>query len=385
MRTIALTKRILKELIRDTRTLLLVLVMPIIIMALLKFAFTANTNTNATVGLINTSSQIEKKLDDNQNISVKNYSSKQKAMDALRDNRIAGIIEYDQSQNKYKATYSNDNVEKTNIIKMGLQSVLIKENINHVKNKISTMSANLQKLAPVLAKQNPALAQQLTQTKHSHAEKQATLSSKYLYGNKNTSYFDTIIPTLLNVFVFLFVFLTSGMALLNERIQGTLDRMLATPIRRGEIVLGYFLSYGIVAVLQTLITVSFSIKILNVEIRGSVLLLMMVNLIVAFVALALGLLLSTLAESQFQMMQFIPLALVPQIFFCGIVPLDSMPKWIRWIGDIMPLQYSGTASKAIVIQGASLHQIMPQILILLAFVVVIAMLNIIGLKRYRKV
>ena len=160
MRTIALTKRILKELIRDTRTLLLVLVMPIIIMALLKFAFTANTNTNATVGLINTSSQIEKKLDDNQNISVKNYSSKQKAMDALRDNRIAGIIEYDQSQNKYKANYSNDNVEKTNIIKMGLQSVLIKENINHVKNKISTMSANLQKLAPVLAKQNPALAQQ---------------------------------------------------------------------------------------------------------------------------------------------------------------------------------------------------------------------------------
>ena len=61
MRTIALTKRILKELIRDTRTLLLVLVMPIIIMALLKFAFTANTNTNATVGLINTSSQIKQK------------------------------------------------------------------------------------------------------------------------------------------------------------------------------------------------------------------------------------------------------------------------------------------------------------------------------------
>lgn len=384
MRILALTKRILVELMRDTRTLILVLVMPVIIMSLLKFVFTANTDVNAQVGLIDVNANVTKSLADNKNISVKKYDSKKEAMAALEDNKIAGIVQYNKKQSKYKATYSNNNVEKTNIIKMGLQSALIKTNINDVKLKVEKMSTKMKQLGSIIAQKDPALASQLAQNETTK-QQQVSLSSTYLYGDKNTSYFDTIIPTLLNVFVFTFVFLTSGMALLNERIQGTLDRMLATPIRRSEIVLGYILSYGIVAVLQTLITVSFSIKILNVEIRGNVLLLMVINLIIAFVALSLGLLLSTLAESQFQMMQFIPLALVPQIFFCGIVPLDSMPKWIRWLGDLMPLQYSGTASKAVVIEGASIMQVMPQILILLAFLVVIIMLNISGLRRYRKV
>lgn len=384
MRILALTKRILVELMRDTRTLILVLVMPVIIMSLLKFAFTANTDVNAQVGLVDVNANVTKSLADNKNISVKKYDSKKEAMAALEDNKIAGIVQYNKKQNKYKATYSNDNVEKTNIIKMGLQSVLIKTNINDVKLKVEKMSTKMKQLGSIIAQKDPALASQLAPNETTK-QQQVSLSSTYLYGDKNTSYFDTIIPTLLNVFVFTFVFLTSGMALLNERIQGTLDRMLATPIRRSEIVLGYILSYGIVAILQTLITVSFSIKILNVEIRGNVLLLMVINLIIAFVALSLGLLLSTLAESQFQMMQFIPLALVPQIFFCGIVPLDSMPKWIQWLGDLMPLQYSGTASKAVVIEGVSIMQVMPQILILLAFLAVIIMLNISGLRRYRKV
>ena len=380
MRILALTKRILVELMRDTRTLILVLVMPVIIMSLLKSAFTANTDVNAQVGLVDVNANVTKSLADNKNISVKKYDSKKEAMAALEDNKIAGIVQYNKKQNKYKVTYSNDNVEKTNIIKMGLQSVLIKTNINDVKRKVEKMSTKMKQLGSIIAQKDPALASQLAPNETTK-QQQVSLSSTYLYGDKNTSYFDTIIPTLLNVFVFL----TSGMALLNERIQGTLDRMLATPIRRSEIVLGYILSYGIVAILQTLITVSFSIKILNVEIRGNVLLLMAINLIIAFVALSLGLLLSTLAESQFQMMQFIPLALVPQIFFCGIVPLDSMPKWIQWLGDLMPLQYSGTASKAVVIEGASIMQVMPQILILLAFLAVIIMLNISGLRRYRKV
>ena len=87
------------------------------------------------------------------------------------------------------------------------------------------------------------------------------------------------------------------------------------------------------------------------------------------------------------MMQFIPLVVVPQVFFCGIVPINMMPTWMQVIGKIMPLEYSGIVSKAVVIGGESLMSncVRPQVIILVIFFIILIMLNIIGLKRYRKV
>lgn len=172
--------------------------------------------------------------------------------------------------------------------------------------------------------------------------KQMKLKNHYAYGNADTGFFNKILPILIGFFVFFFVFLISGMALLRERTSGTLDRLLATPVKRYEIVFGYLLSYGVLAIIQTLVFVLVTILILGVQVVGNIGSLVVVNLLLALVALSFGILLSTFANSEFQMMQFIPIVVIPQVFFTGIISLDSMANWVQVISYVMPIRYSGS-------------------------------------------
>ena len=171
------------------------------------------------------------------------------------------------------------------------------------------------------------------------------------------------------------------MALLKERTSGTLERLLATPVKRSEIVYGYMLSYGLIAIIQTAVVVLAAIWLLDVEVVGNLFHVIIVNVVLALVALAFGILLSTLAKSEFQMMQFIPLVIMPQLFFSGIIPLSSMGDWAQMVGRFLPLTYSGDAMSQIILYGRGL----PNIGVLLIFLVILTILNIVGLRRYRKV
>ena len=207
----------------------------------------------------------------------------------------------------------------------------------------------------------------------------------YQYGDENTSFFTSMIPVLIGFVVFFFVFLISGMALLKERTSGTLERLLATPVKRSEIVYGYMLSYGLIAIIQTAVVVLAAIWLLDVEVVGNLFHVIIVNVVLALVALAFGILLSTLAKSEFQMMQFIPLVIMPQLFFSGIIPLSSMGDWAQMVGRFLPLTYSGDAMSQIILYGRGLGDVLPNIGVLLIFLVILTILNIVGLRRYRKV
>ena len=102
-------------------------------------------------------------------------------------------------------------------------------------------------------------------------------------------------------------FLISGIALLRERTTGTIERVLATPIKRSEIVFGYLIGYGIFAIIQTLIIVLFSIYLLNINLAGSLAYVILINILLAIAALVMGIFISTFANSEFQMIQFIPI------------------------------------------------------------------------------
>lgn len=194
-----------------------------------------------------------------------------------------------------------------------------------------------------------------------------------------------MMPILMGFFVFFFVFLISGMALLKERTSGTLERLLATPVRRAEIVYGYLISYGFVAVVQTLLIVLFTINVLNVQVAGSIFLVILTTLLLALVALALGIFMSTFAQSEFQMMQFIPLVVVPQIFFSGLIDLHAMADWAQWLANLLPMKYAASALTDVILKGASFSDIAGNLLALVIFIIILTIGNIVGLKRYRKV
>jgi ABC-2 type transport system permease protein len=159
--------------------------------------------------------------------------------------------------------------------------------------------------------------------------------------------------------------------------------LLSTPIRRVEIVTAYLVGYGIFAVIQTIIVVFYSINVLDLVLVGSIWSVVVINLLLALVALSLGILLSTFAASEFQMMQFIPIAVIPQVFFAGIFPLEGMAGWLQAFAKIMPMYYAGDALKAVMYKGFSLGDIGGDILALVIFAAIFIVLNVFALKKYR--
>jgi len=404
MRTIAIMNRVLKELFRDKRTLALMFVAPILVMLLMSVIFNTNSTTDVNVGTVAVTRKVNQEMGDIKHVDVKTYDTKADAKQALQDEKIDAIIK--KTGNNYDLTYANTDSSKTAAVKMAFKNAVTATSIDQLKSalkKSTTGMAKLQAQLMVMQKQqaasttattgNAAAAKQAAATKakstatatKSTSQKAPKITNHYVYGDKNTGYFAKMLPILMGFIVFFFVFLISGMALLKERTTGTLDRLLATPVKRSSIVFGYMLSYGILAVIQTVLIVLITVWLLGMEVVGNMVSVVVINLILALVALAFGILLSTFANSEFQMMQFIPLVVIPQIFFSGIIPLDSMADWVKGISYIIPLKYSGDAVSDIIMRGTSIFNEGWNILVLLVFLVVLTFLNIIGMKRYRKV
>ena len=360
MRTIAIAKKVIKELLRDKRTLAMMFVAPVFIMWLMNLMFSASTTVNVKLATQDLPTGLVTKMDELDHVDVETYQDLDQAKKALADEKVDAVISY--KDGEYQVDYANTDASKTTMTRQVLRTSIVNEGTDQLLSRVK---------------------QALPQLKLD--EKAPEIKESYQYGDKNTGFFARMIPILIGFVVFFFVFLISGMALLKERTSGTLDRLLATPVKRSEIVYGYMLSYGIIAIFQTAVVVLAAIWLLDVEVVGSILNVIIVNVVLALVALAFGILLSTLAKSEFQMMQFIPLVIMPQLFFSGIIPLSSMGDWAQTVGKFLPLTYSGDAMSQIILYGRGLGDVLPNIGVLLLFLVALTVLNIVGLRRYRKV
>lgn len=394
MKILAISKKVFLELLRDKRTLILLFMAPVFIMWLMNAAFSANTETNVSIAAVDVSDSIVKSLDDVKQIKVKDYKTESKANQALENQTVDAVLIF-KNENDYQVTYANTDPGKTNLTRQVITSTLkqaqIQDLIENLKKaqegsaqavkKAQSQSGNLQ----ASDSNEVNIDQAETEEIDSSQGDDINLSEQYIYGDEDTTFFTKMTPILMGFFVFFFVFLISGMALLKERTTGTLDRLLATPVKRSDIVYGYMLAYSFIAALQTVVIVLSTIWLLDLEVLGNIGDVIIVNILFALVALAFGLLLSTLAKSEFQMMQFIPLIITPQLFFSGIIPLDSMTGWVQSIGKVLPLYYAGNALSKIVLNGTSIVYLGNDLLVLSLFLVILTILNIVGLKRYRKV
>lgn len=379
MRTLAITKKVLIELFRDKRSLALMFLAPILVMWLMNVMFSANSKSEATIATVDVNQSITRKLRKIDGIDTVKYQDQKVAAKELKSHKVDAVIYY--HDNKYDVTHANTDSGKTVLTKQALNAALTKDSFQILTSKLK----KTQKMQAKLIKANPLLAKTLPRAPKNKKTSNVKIVNHYQYGNKDTGFFAKMVPILLGFFVFLFVFLISGMALLKERTSGTLDRLLATPVRRSEIVFGYMFGYGIISIAQATVIVLATIWLLKIEVVGNIFNVILVSFLLALVALAFGLLLSTLAGSEFQMMQLIPIVIVPQVFFSGIIPLDTMANWVQYIGKVLPLTYTGDALTKIMLYGKGLSSITGDILALLIFLVILIYLNVVGLKRYRKV
>lgn len=394
MKILAISKKVFLELLRDKRTLILLFMAPVFIMWLMNAAFSANTETNVSIAAVDVSDSIVKSLDDVEHIKAKDYKTESKANEALKDEKVDAVLIF-KDENIYQVTYTNTDPGKTNLSRQVITSTLKQAQIqDQIENLKKAQEASAQAVKKAQSQSGNLQASDSNEANIDQAEtveiegSQAddiNLSEQYIYGDEDTTFFTKMTPILMGFFVFFFVFLISGMALLKERTTGTLDRLLATPVKRSDIVYGYMLAYSLIAALQTVVIVLSTIWLLDLEVIGNIGDVIIVNILFALVALAFGLLLSTLAKSEFQMMQFIPLIITPQLFISGIIPLDSMADWVQSIGKVLPLYYAGDALSKIVLNGTSIIHLGNDLLVLSFFLGILTILNIVGLKRYRKV
>ncbi len=193
---------------------------------------------------------------------------------------------------------------------------------------------------------------------------------------------DSTLPAILATLILFFGFLLSGIAFLRERSQGTRERLLASPVSRLDILVGYLLGFLLFAMIQTLVLFFYAVYVLKVNSSGDLWQIIIFQILIGILAVCLGIFISAFARNEFQMVQFIPLIIVPQVFVCGLLfPIDSMPNYLQWLANVLPLTYAVDGIRAMMLQGKGLVNIGEDIGVLAAYAVVLMILAGISLRR----
>jgi ABC-2 type transport system permease protein len=160
--------------------------------------------------------------------------------------------------------------------------------------------------------------------------------------------FDQIGPALLALFPFVVMFLVTSIATLRERTSGTLERLLSMPTGRLDLLLGYALAFGLLAIVQGLLASGLAIGLLDLDVAGPTWMLIAVAGLDAVLGVALGLFVSAFASTEFQVVQFMPALVLPQFLLCGLlVARDEMPDVLSAISDLLPLSYAVEAMREV--------------------------------------
>lgn len=158
--------------------------------------------------------------------------------------------------------------------------------------------------------------------------------------DKQDATFNAIGPSLIALFPMTTMFLVTSIATLRERIDGTMERLFTLPLGKAGYLLGYALAFSLMAIIQAAIVTYVSFTWLGLSISGPEWLLFVMNLAVAVLGVSLGMLASALAKTEFQAVQFLPMAILPQTLLCGLlVPRDQMADWLHTISNYLPLSY----------------------------------------------
>jgi ABC-2 type transport system permease protein len=177
----------------------------------------------------------------------------------------------------------------------------------------------------------------------------------YLHGGPSLDTLDYFGGAFIGLVVFFLVFVLTCVAFLRERSQGTLERLMASPLRRGEVVVGYMLAFALLALLQSAEVLVFALAVLKVHNAGNVGLIFGIEVVLAVGAVNLGIFLSMFARTEFQAVQFIPLVIVPQVLLSGIIlPVDSEPRWLQGVSNALPLTYAAGGLRDVMLKGADL-------------------------------
>jgi ABC-2 type transport system permease protein len=197
--------------------------------------------------------------------------------------------------------------------------------------------------------------------------------------------FDMIGPSLLGIFPFVMMFLTTSIATLRERTTGTLERLLVMPTSKLDIIVGYALSFGLLAMIQAVVASLFAVRVYGLDIAGPEWVLIVVAVCNAVLGAMLGLLASAFARTEFQAAQFMPAFILPQLLLCGLlVPVEKLPSVLESIANVLPLTYAVDAMQHVSRSTSLSGDVFKDLAVVTGFALVALLLGAATLRRKTK-
>ncbi len=189
-------------------------------------------------------------------------------------------------------------------------------------------------------------------------------------------------PSYIGVFPFIIMFIVAAITTQRERARGTLERLMAMPLGKLDLLAGYAIAFGLVACLQVAVVLVISLTWLGVSVPGSPVPLAVIAVLDAILGMALGLFASAFARTEFQAVQFMPAFVLPQALLCGlIVPRAEMTAVLRWLSDVMPLSYAVDAMQRIAASASWTAAMTGDVAVICAFTVAALIGGALTLRR----
>ncbi len=355
MRSFSIVLRIILQILHDRRTLALLFFAPLFVMTLI-YLLLGNSSYVPKIAAVDLPSTLTDTLKEG-DCELTILDGVEDGLAAVRDGKADALLQLESG--RLKLTFeSNDAVKTEKTVKAVQEALELASALGTAAGAPSVNSAN--------------------------TSSKAGITVDYLYGEAGESLFVSMGYRLLAVIVFFIVFILSGISFLRERTSQTLERLMLTPVKKGEVIAGYTLGFGLFAVLQSALLLLFVHYVLKMPIAGSVGAVGLVLFLLALSSVSIGTFISLFSNTEFQMVQFIPIIIIPQIFFCGILSLDTLPFNLGYLSRIMPVYYAAEALKLLCIRGESLVSCLPFLGALIVFIGFFSLLNIAALGKYRE-
>ena len=348
LRVAAVVRRIIAQFRRDPRTLGLLFAAPLAIIALLGWVLSSSGDSVARVAIVSQSnepasaavvSRLTAALQGQPTVEVEtDVHDAATARQMLKDKRLDLVVDI-------PADFTVQS-PKLQLVTLGLNPTGEASVIPSVQQALfKAVAGNLGGALPAIERST-------------------------VYGSPDATVLDTLAPVVVGFFTYFFVFILTGISFLRERIGGTLERLLATPVSRSEIVLGYSLGFGFFATLQIALVLAFVLGRLDVPALGPVpafaiglgvhtagnpLISYLLVLVLGLGAVSLGIFLSTFARTELQILQFIPIVIVPQGLLGGFFwPIEQLPSLLQPVARVLPVTYAIDGLRQVMIAGADL-------------------------------
>jgi ABC-2 type transport system permease protein len=372
----AVSRRVFRDVANDKRSLGMLFLAPIFAMCVFGLAFSGDVEdvnviiVNQDQGFISTPGNTTYLSDtiishlDTDVLNIENMSDPAAARNKVVNGQSSAVIIFPENftQNALLKTRDPSYPDNAQIIIQGDDS------ITNIKNAI-------------LKTVNQAISDTLEEE---GVEPALNVTSDPVYG-KDADFIDFFVPGILAFVVYLLTTILTLITFVGERVNGTLERVLASPVTEGELVTGYAITFGTLGIMQVGLLLCIAILVFNIIVVGNVLLAFLAVAILAVTCQALGILLSSLAKRPEQAIQFFPFVILPAFLLSGVFwPLQAIPSWLRPFSYLVPPTYAVDACRAVMLKGWGLDMIWPDIMALVIFAVLFLALAVFSLKRSKK-